>query len=31
MIYRWDQIEANVPVEDSRFEKPAEKPAEKPK
>jgi hypothetical protein len=32
MIYNWEQIQANVPVEDSRFEKPVEKPAaEKPK
>jgi len=31
MIYKWEQIQANVPVEDSRFEKPAEKPVEKPK
>lgn len=27
-IYKWDSIQANVPVEDSRFEKPAEKPAQ---
>jgi photosynthetic reaction center cytochrome c subunit len=25
--YKWDQIQANVPVEDARFDKPAEKPA----
>jgi photosynthetic reaction center cytochrome c subunit len=24
-IYKWDQIQANVPVEESRFEKPAQK------
>lgn len=29
-IYKWDQIQANIPVEDSRFEKPAEKPKEAP-
>ncbi|HEX5426080.1 MAG TPA: c-type cytochrome [Candidatus Acidoferrales bacterium] len=27
-IYKWDSIQANVPVEDSRFEKPAQKSAE---
>ncbi|MGH9735071.1 MAG: c-type cytochrome [Candidatus Acidiferrales bacterium] len=27
-IYKWDSIQANVPIEDSRFEKPAEKPAQ---
>lgn len=32
MIYKWEQIEANVPLDDTRFEKPVEKPAaEKPK
>ena len=29
--YKWEQIEANVSVEDSRFDKPAEKPKETPK
>jgi photosynthetic reaction center cytochrome c subunit len=29
-IYRWEQIQANIPVDDSRFEKPAEKPKEEP-
>jgi len=29
-IYKWDQILANVSVDDSRFEKPAEKPKEEP-
>jgi photosynthetic reaction center cytochrome c subunit len=29
-IYKWDQIQANIPVEDGRFEKPAEKPKEAP-
>ncbi len=28
--YKWEQIQANVPVEDSRFEKPAEKPKAEP-
>jgi len=27
-VYKWDSIQANVPVDDSRFEKPAEKPAQ---
>jgi hypothetical protein len=27
--YKWDQIQANVPVEDTRFDKPAQKPEEK--
>jgi photosynthetic reaction center cytochrome c subunit len=27
--FKWDQIQANVPVEDTRFDKPAQKPAEK--
>ncbi len=32
MIYKWEQIQANVAVDDGRFEKPVEKPAmEKPK
>ena len=26
-MYKWDQIQANVPVEDSRFDKPAQKVA----
>lgn len=26
-VYKWDSIQANAPVDDSRFEKPAEKPA----
>jgi len=30
-IYKWEQIQANVPIEDSRFDKPAEKPKEAPK
>jgi len=29
-IYKWDQIQANVSVDDSRFEKPAEKPKGEP-
>ena len=29
-IYKWDQIQANVSVDDSRFEKPAEKSKEEP-
>lgn len=29
-IYKWEQIQANIPVEDSRFEKPAEKPKAEP-
>jgi photosynthetic reaction center cytochrome c subunit len=29
-IYKWEQIQANVPVEESRFDKPAEKPKEEP-
>lgn len=29
-IYKWEQIQANVPVEDNRFEKPTEKPKEAP-
>jgi photosynthetic reaction center cytochrome c subunit len=29
-IYKWEQIQANIPVDDSRFEKPAEKPKEQP-
>jgi hypothetical protein len=29
-IYKWDQIQANVSVDESRFEKPAEKPKEEP-
>ncbi len=29
-IYKWDRIQANVSVGDSRFEKPAEKPKEEP-
>jgi photosynthetic reaction center cytochrome c subunit len=29
-IYKWEQIQANIPVEDSRFEKPTEKPKEAP-
>lgn len=28
--YTWEKIEANVPLDDSRFEKPAEKPTDKP-
>jgi photosynthetic reaction center cytochrome c subunit len=28
-IYKWEQIQANVAIEDGRFEKPAEKPEEK--
>jgi photosynthetic reaction center cytochrome c subunit len=27
-IYKWDQIQSNVPLEDSRFEKPAQKSAQ---
>jgi len=27
-IYRWDQIQANISVDDSRFNKPASKPAQ---
>jgi photosynthetic reaction center cytochrome c subunit len=27
-VYKWEQIQANIPVEDTRFEKPAEKPKE---
>lgn len=27
-IYKWERIQANVPIDDSRFEKPAEKPAQ---
>lgn len=27
-IYKWDSIQANVPAEDARFEKPAQKPAQ---
>ena len=29
-IYKWEQIQANIPVDDSRFEKPAEKSKEEP-
>jgi hypothetical protein len=29
-IYKWEQIQANVPVDNSRFEKPAGKPKEEP-
>jgi len=29
-IYKWGQIQANIPVESSRFEKPAGKPKEEP-
>jgi photosynthetic reaction center cytochrome c subunit len=29
-VYKWEQIQANVAVEDSRFNKPAEKPKEGP-
>jgi photosynthetic reaction center cytochrome c subunit len=29
-IYRWEQIQANIPVDSSRFEKPAGKPKEEP-
>jgi photosynthetic reaction center cytochrome c subunit len=29
--YKWEQIEANVAVDESRFDKPAEKPKEAPK
>jgi len=27
-IYKWEHIQANVPLDDARFEKPAEKPAQ---
>jgi photosynthetic reaction center cytochrome c subunit len=27
-IYKWEQIQANIPLDDSRFDKPAEKPKE---
>lgn len=27
-VYKWDQIQANVPVDDTRFDKPAQKPAQ---
>ena len=27
-IYKWEQIQANVPVDDARFDKPAEKAAQ---
>ncbi len=30
-IYKWEQIQANVPIDDSRFDKPAEKPKKGPK
>jgi hypothetical protein len=30
-IYKWEQIQANVPGQDSRFDKPAEKPKDQPK
>ncbi|MGB8542328.1 MAG: photosynthetic reaction center cytochrome c subunit family protein [Candidatus Acidiferrales bacterium] len=30
-IYKWEQIEANIPIDDNRFDKPAEKPKEAPK
>lgn len=30
-IYKWEQIQANAPVDDSRFDKPAEKPKQEPK
>jgi hypothetical protein len=30
-IYKWGQIRANIPIEDSRFDKPAEKLKEAPK
>ncbi|HXN18766.1 MAG TPA: c-type cytochrome [Candidatus Binatus sp.] len=30
-IYKWEQIQANIPIDDSRFDKPAEKPKEEPK
>jgi photosynthetic reaction center cytochrome c subunit len=29
-IYNWEQIQANIPVDNSRFEKPAGKPKEEP-
>jgi photosynthetic reaction center cytochrome c subunit len=29
-IYKWEQIQANIPVDNSRFEKPAGKPKEEP-
>jgi photosynthetic reaction center cytochrome c subunit len=29
-IYKWEQVQANIPVESSRFEKPAGKPKEEP-
>jgi photosynthetic reaction center cytochrome c subunit len=29
-IYKWEQIQANIPVDSSRFEKPAGKPKEEP-
>jgi photosynthetic reaction center cytochrome c subunit len=29
-VYKWEQIQANISVEDSRFEKPAEKPKAAP-
>ncbi|MGB8524788.1 MAG: hypothetical protein WCD43_17630, partial [Candidatus Acidiferrales bacterium] len=29
-IYRWEQIQANIPLDGSRFEKPAGKPKEEP-
>jgi photosynthetic reaction center cytochrome c subunit len=30
-IYKWEQIQANIPIDGSRFDKPAEKPKEEPK
>jgi zinc protease len=27
-IYKWEHIQVNVPIDDARFEKPAEKPAQ---
>jgi photosynthetic reaction center cytochrome c subunit len=30
-IYKWEQIQLNVSIDDSRFDKPAEKPKEPPK
>jgi photosynthetic reaction center cytochrome c subunit len=30
-IYKWEQIEANIPINVSRFDKPVEKPKEAPK
>ena len=29
-IYKWEQVQANIPVDSSRFEKPAGKPREEP-